>query len=71
MAEKKYCPLSYAAGKGAYDQEVANFDYCKKVNCAWWDDFTSLCAIAVIARFGAEGTFYMARKEQKADREGE
>ena len=36
MAEKKYCPLAHAVGKGAYDQEVSSFDYCVKENCAWW-----------------------------------
>ena len=38
MAEekKKICPLTYTLGKGAYDQESADFDYCVKEQCEWW-----------------------------------
>jgi len=68
--DKKICPLTYTSGKGAYDQEVSDFDYCVEKQCAWWDDITGLCAIAVIARFGAEGAFHVGRREQKADMEG-
>jgi len=32
----KICPLTYAVGKGAYDQEVASFDDCVEERCAWW-----------------------------------
>ena len=34
--DEKICPLTYTSGKGAYDQEVSDFDYCAKEKCAWW-----------------------------------
>lgn len=65
MAEEKYCPLTYAIGKGAYDQEISNFDYCKKEDCSWWDDFAGHCAILSISRHGAEGSFDVVKKERE------
>jgi len=58
--DKKYCPLLFAVTELP---EIASF--CLKETCAWWDDFTGLCAISVIARFGSEGSFYVQRQEQK------
>lgn len=63
--EKKYCPLAYAVGKGAYDQEISNFDYCTKEKCAWWDILAGDCAITVIAKLGLEGSFNAITKEIK------
>ena len=71
MAKEKYCPLTFSTTKGAYDQEVSDFSYCREKSCAWWDDFTGLCAVSVIARFGSEGSFYVQRQEQQADSKGE
>jgi len=63
MAKLKLCPLIMSSGRDDYV-------YCRKEKCAWWDDITGLCAVAVIARFGAEGAFHVGRREQKADAEG-
>ena len=59
--EGKTCPLSRL--NSYYG------DTCLEKLCAWWDDITGLCAVAVIARFGAEGAFHVGRREQKADME--
>jgi len=66
MAEekRKYCPLKFAIPL----ERVMSLD-CDK-GCAWWDDITGLCAIAVIARFGSESAFYVGRQKQKADMKG-
>jgi len=66
MAEekKKICPLTYAIGTGAYDQQVADFDYCIEEQCAWWDEFTGHCAILSISRHGALGSFDVVQKER-------
>jgi len=61
--KKKYCPLSFFAPQ---DESP----YCQGERCGWWDDITGHCAVAVIARFGAEGAFHVGRREQKADMEG-
>jgi len=45
--DKKICPLTYAVGKGAYDQEVSSFDHCVKDQCEWW--LVNKCVIAQIA----------------------
>ena len=34
--DKNICPLTYAVEKGAYDQQVGDFDFCRKEQCAWW-----------------------------------
>ena len=60
---EKLCPLTYAVGKGAYDQEVASFDDCKEKDCAWWDILAGDCAITVIAKLGLEGSFNAINKE--------
>ena len=56
MAEdkRKICPLTYTSGKGAYDQEVSDFDYCVEEKCAWWNDLSKNCAILVIAKMSKE-----------------
>lgn len=53
MAEekKKYCPLAYAVGKGAYDQEVSSFDYCTKEQCALWFASEGRCSKLVATEF--------------------
>ena len=61
--KKKICPLTYTSGKGAYDQEVLDFDYCAKEKCAWWDILAGDCAIVVIAKLGLEGSFNAINKE--------
>ena len=53
--DKKICPLTYTSGKGAYDQEVSDFDYCKKEKCAWWGKSTEDCAILMIGNYIATG----------------
>ena len=58
----KLCPMSFNLNGPCRN--------CIKEQCAWWDDITGLCAIAVIARFGAEGAFHVGQREQKADMEG-
>ena len=65
MADKKICPLTYSVGKGGYDQEIADFDYCVEGKCMWWDDFTGHCAILSISRHGGKGSFQVAQDERK------
>jgi len=65
MAKDKHCPLTFTTGKGAYDQEVSDFSYCREKSCAWWDNLAGLCAVLVIAQFGEEGSFYRQRQERK------
>ena len=60
MAKEKMCPMSFNSHKETYYE-------CQKEECAWWDDITGFCAIAVLARFGSEGSFYVQRQERKAD----
>lgn len=45
---KKICPLTYGTSKGAYDQEIGDFDYCVKESCAWWDEHYGCCPIKLI-----------------------
>ena len=52
--DKKICPLTYTSGKGAYDQEVSDFDYCVEEKCAWWNELSKNCAILVIAKMSKE-----------------
>ena len=55
MAEdKRICPLTYAVEKGAYDQQVGDFDFCREVQCAWWNELSKNCAILVIAKMSKE-----------------
>ncbi len=54
--DSKYCPLVEGEGHSCCEQQ-----------CAWWDDFTGLCAVLVIARFGSEGSFNLQRREREAD----
>jgi len=53
MAEskKKNCPLTYSVQRGAYDQQLSDFDYCIENECAWWDDDEKACAIFMISKF--------------------
>ena len=60
MADK-YCPLKFTATELASSATY----YCSKEHCAWWDDLAGFCAIAVIAKFGSEGSFYHRRQVQK------
>ena len=49
-SQDRVCPLTYAVGKGAYDQEVASFDDCVERRCAWWtEDKFGACALVRIA----------------------
>ena len=48
--KRKICPLTYSSGKGAYDQEVADFDYCVEESCAWWNVDFKECVLCRIAR---------------------
>ena len=47
--EKKICPLSYAIGKGAYDQDASDFDYCPEQQCAWWNHKDRCCSVKLLA----------------------
>ena len=47
--KKKICPLSYALGKGAYDQEHSGFDFCPEQQCAWWVTKERCCCMRLIA----------------------
>lgn len=49
MPYNKICPLTHHVEKGAYDQEITDFDYCKEKRCAWWDSALNSCAISKIA----------------------
>ena len=62
---KKICPLSFSATPNQDESRS-----CYEKACGWWDEFTGHCAILSISRHGAEGSFEVLKKEQKADREG-
>ena len=47
--KKKICPLSHSISKGAYDQEVSDFDFCPEEQCAWWVTKERCCSLKLIA----------------------
>lgn len=48
--EKKICPLTYSTAiKGAYDQQVSDFDFCPEQQCAWWVPKERCCTLRLIA----------------------
>ena len=44
---KKLCPLMVVK----YEKSYQKFE-CDREKCAWWDDFSEVCAILSIAQFG-------------------
>jgi len=80
VPEAKKCPLRRVTYRGTRDTSNpfsstpvwAEFDYCYKEKCAWWDSQNNSCAVLVLAQMARNGipVRYTHRKESRRQRQG-